>query len=171
MPRKKKKVGAPPGNQNARKHGFYSKILTPEQKHVLDLAARLDVDGEVALLRMQIRSLLKTDPKNIELFLRTISQLCNVVRTRQDTASHKRRELVALARLGVPVEGDPSRPVLPVERVKPDVCPDLSRYIPTCPDLSRAKSRERSRGSKVEELVSSGVERKNNSNLKSLFRS
>ena len=115
MPRKKKKVGAPPGNQNARKHGFYSKILTPEQKHVLDIATRLDVDAEVALLRMQIRSILQAHPKNIDPLLRTMSQLCAVVRTRQDAASRKRRELIALARLGIPVEGDSSCSILPVE--------------------------------------------------------
>jgi hypothetical protein len=105
MPRKKRGVGAPPGNQNARKHGFYSKILTPEQKQVLDIAARLDIDSEVALLRMQIRSILQTNPQNLDPIRRTMSQLCSVVRIRHDMASRKRRELISMARLGLPVDG------------------------------------------------------------------
>ena len=39
---KKKKGGAPPGNQNARKHGFYSKVLAPAEKRILDDASGVD---------------------------------------------------------------------------------------------------------------------------------
>ena len=34
----KKPVGAPRGNQNARKHGFYSRVLDEAQKLQLDQA-------------------------------------------------------------------------------------------------------------------------------------
>ena len=47
LPRRR---GAQPGNQNARKHGFYSSTLSPEQQESLEEAAALkDLQSEIAL--------------------------------------------------------------------------------------------------------------------------
>jgi uncharacterized protein YjcR len=42
-------MGAPPGNKNALKHGFYSKRFTPEEQGLLSMDA--DLLHEVKLLR------------------------------------------------------------------------------------------------------------------------
>ena len=47
------KRGAPKGNQNARKHGFYSRALTEAEKVELEEASYVEgVDQEIALLRI-----------------------------------------------------------------------------------------------------------------------
>ena len=75
--------GAPLGNQNALKHGLYSRSLTPEQRESLGLAedARY-LEQELPLLRVKILSLL-ADPqtdKNQDLFLRAMGLLARMVR-------------------------------------------------------------------------------------------
>ena len=54
----KKKGGAPEGNQYARKHGFYSHIMSEEEQMDFDLATQVEgIDEEIALLRVKIKSL------------------------------------------------------------------------------------------------------------------
>jgi len=84
MSRIKRKPGAQPGNQNARKHGFYSKVLTPEQQRALTCASFPGIDSEIAILRLQIASLVKKDLTNLDPILRTISALRLTVRQRHD---------------------------------------------------------------------------------------
>jgi hypothetical protein len=51
----KRKRGGQPGNQNARKHGYYAACLDPQSRLDLKQAASLEgIDEEVALLRSQI---------------------------------------------------------------------------------------------------------------------
>ena len=72
----KKKRGAPKGNQNARKHGFYSKVLDEEEQAAYDQAIFVEgIDEEIALLRVKMISLLERDPENIRL----ISQAANTL--------------------------------------------------------------------------------------------
>ncbi len=80
---KKGKRGAPLGNQNARKHGFYSRVLNEAEQ--IELSVALDVEGldqEIALLRLKIQSLLEKDPENIKLMLLASSTLARLMRTR-----------------------------------------------------------------------------------------
>ena len=82
-PKVKRKVGAPPGNQNARKHGFYSKALTEEER--ASLAQAVDVDGldnEIALLRVKVKSVVENDPDNVDLIVRAVNTLTKMVLTR-----------------------------------------------------------------------------------------
>ena len=54
-----RKRGAPFGNRNAVKHGFYSKTLNPADRSDLNLAADIvGVDEEIALLRLEIKKAL-----------------------------------------------------------------------------------------------------------------
>ena len=47
----KRKRGAPEGNQNTRKHGFYSKVLDETEKMDFKLAAGVNgIDDKTALL-------------------------------------------------------------------------------------------------------------------------
>jgi uncharacterized protein YjcR len=84
MPEKKKKrKGAPKGNLNALKRGFYSRVLDEAEK--LDLERASDVSGiddEIALLRVKIKSLLEKDPENIRLIMEATNTLARLVKTR-----------------------------------------------------------------------------------------
>jgi len=52
--------GAPPGNQNARKHGFYAEFYTGEELEDLATAAVAgDLSDEIGLLRVRIRRALR----------------------------------------------------------------------------------------------------------------
>ena len=78
-----KKRGAPRGNQNARKHGFYSKVLDEEQQR--DLRNAIEVEGleeEIALLRVKIRSLVRRDPENVKLIMHATNALARLIMTR-----------------------------------------------------------------------------------------
>jgi hypothetical protein len=115
MPGVKSKPGAPPANQtcpersrrDARKHGsprlytgaLIHEILSPEQKQALEVASLPGIDAEIALLRMQIRSIVQNGPKNQEPLQRVMSALCSAFRLRHNLASSRCRELIALSRL------------------------------------------------------------------------
>jgi len=72
----KRKAGGQTGNQNARKHGFYSKMLTRDEKRELNLALGVDgLDQEIALLRIKFKSLLAGDRQNLHLINQTASTL------------------------------------------------------------------------------------------------
>ena len=43
-----KRPGAPKGNQNARKHGFYSKTLAPWQQEMISNAIDSSLDRQIA---------------------------------------------------------------------------------------------------------------------------
>jgi len=48
-------VGAPPGNQNRLVHGFYAKVLRPEERADLeDYAADTTLDAEIAITRVAL---------------------------------------------------------------------------------------------------------------------
>ena len=77
--------GGQPGNQNARKHGFYSAVFTGQDKVNLNQAAEINgLDEEIALLRARLRSVVKNDPDNIRLISEAASTLARLMRT-----SHK----------------------------------------------------------------------------------
>ena len=76
----KRNKGAQPGNRNARKHGFYSKVMTRSEK--LELQKAVSVEGlgdEIALLRLKIFQLLERDPDNLNLVLQASDILGRLV--------------------------------------------------------------------------------------------
>jgi hypothetical protein len=90
--RHKRNRGAQPGNQtcpersrrNARKHGYYSRILTPEQQQALPEAAAIrSFDDEIAVLRVKIAYIMKNDPYNYPLLLSALSLLTRMLNSRQ----------------------------------------------------------------------------------------
>ena len=95
MPAKvKRKRGAPKGNQNARKHGFYSKVLDEAEQLDFELAAGVDgIDGEIALLRVKIKSLLENDPENISLLMQATNTLANLVKTKYNISKEQKKGL------------------------------------------------------------------------------
>jgi hypothetical protein len=82
---KKRKRGAPKGNQNARKHGFYSRVLSDAQK--LRLADALEVEGldeEIAVLRVKLMTLIEEYPERIDLQIGAAYTISRLLRTRHN---------------------------------------------------------------------------------------
>jgi len=89
-----RKRGAPKGNQNARKHGFYSKVLDEAERLDFQLATGVEgIDDEIALLRVKIKSLIERDPENIRLIMQAISALERLVRTKYHVSKDDKKGL------------------------------------------------------------------------------
>jgi len=95
MPAKAKgKRGAPKGNQNARKHGFYAKVLDEAEEIDFELAAGVEgIDDEIALLRVKIKSLLEHDPENVKLIMQATHTLSRLVKTRYNISKEQKKGL------------------------------------------------------------------------------
>jgi len=95
MPAKaERKRGAPKGNQNARKHGFYSKVLDEAEQLDFELATGVEgIDDEIALLRVKIKSLIAHDPDNIRLIMQAANTLARLVRTRYNISKEDKKGL------------------------------------------------------------------------------
>jgi len=94
MPREKRKKGAPKGNQNARKHGFYSKVLDEAEQLDFELASGVEgIDDEIALLRVKIKSILENDPENIRLIVEVTNTLARLVKTRYNITKEQKKGL------------------------------------------------------------------------------
>jgi 16S rRNA C967 or C1407 C5-methylase (RsmB/RsmF family) len=91
---KKEKRGAPKGNQRARKHGFYSKVLDEAEQFDLELAHGVDgIDDEIAVLRVKIKAILENDPENIKLIMEATNTLARLLRTRYNITKEQKKGL------------------------------------------------------------------------------
>jgi len=89
-----RKRGAPKGNQNARKHGFYSRVLDEAEQLDFELATGVEgIDNEIALLRVKIKSILRNDPENIKLITQATDALARLVRTRYNISKEDKKGL------------------------------------------------------------------------------
>ncbi len=94
MLRKKKTRGGQPDNQNARKHGFYSKVLDEAEQLDLELAQGVEgIDDEIALLRVKIKSILESDPENIKLIMEATNTLARLIRTKYNITRDQKKGL------------------------------------------------------------------------------
>ena len=95
MPTKvKRKSGAPKGNQNARKHGFYSRVLDEAERLDFELASGVNgIDDEIALLRVKIKSILEKDPENFKLIMEATNTLAGLVKTSYNMTKEQRKGL------------------------------------------------------------------------------
>jgi len=95
MPRTvKRKSGAPKGNQNARKHGFYAKVLDEAEQFDFELASGVNgIDDEITLLRVKIKSVLEKDPENIKLIMQATNTLAGLVKTRYNITKEQKKGL------------------------------------------------------------------------------
>jgi hypothetical protein len=104
----KRKRGVPKGKQNApkpglpekslvpqgKKHGFYSKVLDEAEQLDFELASGVEgIDGEIALLRVKIKSLLESDPENIKLLMRATESLAKLVKTKYNISKEQKQGL------------------------------------------------------------------------------
>ncbi len=89
-----RKRGPPKGNQNARKHGFYSRVLDEAEQLDFELATGVEgIDDEIALLRVKIKSLLENDPENVKLIMQATNPLARMVRTRYSISKEDKKGL------------------------------------------------------------------------------
>jgi hypothetical protein len=77
------KRGPPQGNQNARKHGFYSRVLDKEEQYDFEQATQVEgIDEEIAILRVKLKSVLRHDPENIRLIVLATESLSRLLRAK-----------------------------------------------------------------------------------------
>jgi hypothetical protein len=89
-----RKRGAPRGNQNARKHGFYSRVLDESEQLDFALATGVEgIDDEIALLRVKIKSLVAHDPDNIDLIMKAINTLARMLSTKYNLSRKDKKGL------------------------------------------------------------------------------
>ena len=92
--KKERKRGAPKGNQNARKHGFYSRVMDEAEQLDFELASGVEgIDDEIALLRVKIKSLLADEPENIRLIMQVANALERLVKTRYNITREQKKGL------------------------------------------------------------------------------
>ena len=90
----KRQRGAPPGNQNARKYGYYSQVLDEAQQLDFELAAGVNgIDDEIAMLRVKIKALVEKDPENIQLIIRATNALTRMVKVAYNMSKGDRKGL------------------------------------------------------------------------------
>ncbi len=89
-----RKRGAPKGNQNARKPGFYAKVLDEAEQLDFELATGVNgIDDEITLLRVKIKSILEDDPENIRLIMQVTNALERLIRTKYKITKEQRKGL------------------------------------------------------------------------------
>ncbi|MGD1119981.1 MAG: hypothetical protein ABR886_10935 [Dehalococcoidales bacterium] len=81
----KRKRGAQLGNQNAIKHGYYSRAFNQKEKYDFSLAAGINgIDEEITLLRFEIKKAVTGgDIKNLVPLSKAAYALEKLIRTRQ----------------------------------------------------------------------------------------
>jgi hypothetical protein len=88
------KGGAPKGNQNARTHGFYSRVLDESEQRDFEQATRVEgLDEEIALVRVKIKSLVEREPDNLKLIMRGMKILEGMLRTRYNIGKEDKQSL------------------------------------------------------------------------------
>jgi hypothetical protein len=93
--RLKRKRGAPKGNLNSLKHGFYSKVFNEAEKLEFNHAAGIEgIDEEIALLRLEIKKAISGgDERNLLLLVKAAGALEKLIRTRYQITAAQRKGL------------------------------------------------------------------------------
>jgi hypothetical protein len=90
----KRKSGAPKASRDEHKHSFYAKVMDEADQLDFELASGVDgIDGEIALLRVKIKSLLENDPENIKLLMRATESLARLVKTKYNISKEQKQGL------------------------------------------------------------------------------
>ena len=89
-----KKKGAPTGNQYARKHGYYSKVLDAEERLDYEQATEVEgIDAEIALMRVKIKSLVARDPENVRLIMQSVNALARLIQIKYNIGKNDKQGL------------------------------------------------------------------------------
>lgn len=80
--------------QSAAKPGFYARVLDQAEQLELAEAAGIEgLDGEIAVLRLKLRELLREHPDRIDLQMRLANTLARLIRTRYNISAEEKRTL------------------------------------------------------------------------------
>ncbi len=91
-PGRLKRRGPPLGNQNARKHGFYSSVLSLSQQAFLPRAKTIrSLNNEIGIARVRLASVVSTAPDNVRVLSAAINSLLRLERTKQATRARRRK--------------------------------------------------------------------------------
>lgn len=86
--------GGQKGNQNAKRHGFYSRAL--DEAEMLEMEDAILVDGldqEIAFLRVKLRELAENHPDRIDLHLEAANTIARLVKTRYQISKEQKKSL------------------------------------------------------------------------------
>jgi hypothetical protein len=91
----KRKKGGQKGNQNALKHGYYSKIFNEAERIDYCSAGGIEgIDEELALLRHEIKNAISGgDERNLLLLVKAATALDKLMRTRYQITSNQHKNL------------------------------------------------------------------------------
>jgi hypothetical protein len=91
----KPKRGAPKGNRNAAKCGFYSKVFSEAERFDFHAAAGVEgIDEEIALLRLEIKKAISGgDDRNLRLLIKAAAALDKLIRTHYQIATARHQGL------------------------------------------------------------------------------
>jgi hypothetical protein len=98
--------GGQPGNRNARKHGYYSSVLSgPDRANLRQASEVTGLNDEIDLPRAHLKSILQHDPDNTHLISEITSALSRLMRTSYKLGFNKaenfeRNRLKVLTELG-----------------------------------------------------------------------
>jgi hypothetical protein len=91
-----RKQGGQPFNQNALRHGYYSKTLDAAGKRDYEEAKTLGgLEEEIALLRAKMMGVLRYDPNNTRLLTHAMATLARLLMTRRQISKDDREGLEA----------------------------------------------------------------------------
>jgi len=101
------KKGGQKGNQNALKHGFYSRALGEAEKLELEEASYVEgIDQEIAILRVKLRELIQNEPDRIDLHMEAANTIARLVKTRYQISKEQKKSLKeAIAKVLTEVAG------------------------------------------------------------------
>ena len=90
-----KRKGAPKGNRNARKQGFYTKVLDEAEKLDFERASGVEgIDEEIALIRLEIKKAIEGgDDRNLQMLVKATNALDRLIRTRYKITAAQRKGL------------------------------------------------------------------------------
>ncbi len=98
--------GPPLGNQNARKHGFYSSTLSPAQQALLPRAKKIrSLNDEIGIARVRFAAAVADSSTNARVLSAATNSLLRLERTRQASLSRRRTadsRAAKLRRTGTP---------------------------------------------------------------------
>ncbi len=89
-----RKRGAPRGNQNARRHGFYSNVL--DEAGIKDFWQATQVEGidtEIALLRVKLKSVIRHDPDNVKLIILATESIARLLKVKYNIGKRDKQGL------------------------------------------------------------------------------
>jgi len=90
----KKNKGAQKGNQNARKHGFYSRALSEAEQVELAAASMVEgMDQEISFLRFKLQQLAEQHPDRLDLQLEAASTIARLMRTHYQITKEQKETL------------------------------------------------------------------------------